>query len=126
MATQTTGGGGGNFAPRQTRGGKFCCGKFRGAPWVEYITPRQSPHCALLVCEQFAENPEFRVGNFAVNLKRDISHAKLKRHEPPPPRMCCKHRRKSSLDEECGGRMRGVEHGEKRRGMEHVMEAEEA
>ena len=38
----------------------------------------------LLVCE-FTENPEFRMGNFTVNLKRGISHAKLKCHEPPPP-----------------------------------------
>ena len=47
--------------------------------------PRQFPQCALLVCEKFAENPEFRVGNFAVNLKREISHANLKCHENPPP-----------------------------------------
>ena len=47
--------------------------------------PRQSPPCVPLVCEKFAENPEFRVGNLAVNLEREISHAKLKCHEPPPP-----------------------------------------
>ena len=71
----------GNFAPSQIRGGKFRCGKFCGAPW----SSRQSPQCVLLVCEKFAENPEFRVGNFAVKLKREISHANLKCHEPPPP-----------------------------------------
>ena len=38
----------------------------------------------LLVCEKFAQIPEFRVGNFAVNLKCEISHAKLKCHDPPP------------------------------------------
>ena len=38
-------------------------------------------YCVLLVCEKFMENPEFRVGNFAVNLKREISHVKLKCHE---------------------------------------------
>ena len=39
----------------------------------------------LLVCEKFAENPEFRVGNFVVNLKREISHAKSKCHGIWPP-----------------------------------------
>ena len=73
------------FAPSQIRGGKFRCGKFRGAPWMLCITTRQSPQCGPLVCEKFAENPEFRMGNFAVKLKREISHAKLKYHEPPPP-----------------------------------------
>ena len=61
------------------------CGKFRGAPRVECITPRQSPQCVPLVCKKFAEIPEFRVGNFVVNLKHEISHAKLKCHETPPP-----------------------------------------
>ena len=57
------GGGGGDFAPpSQIRGGKF-----RGAPWILCGTPRQSPQCVLLVCEKFARNPEFHVGNFAVN-----------------------------------------------------------
>ena len=54
--------GGGDFAPSQIRGGKFRCGKFRGAPWSQSLTPRQSPQCVLLVCEKFAENPEFCVG----------------------------------------------------------------
>ena len=51
------------------------------------INPRQSPQCVLcvlVVYEKFAENPEFRAGNFAVNLKREISHVKLKCHEIPP------------------------------------------
>ena len=50
--------------------------------------PRQSPQCVLcvlVVYEKFAEDPEFRAGNFAGNLKREISHAKLKCHETPPP-----------------------------------------
>ena len=68
---------GGIFASSQIRGGKFRCGKFCGAPWILCITPRQSPQCVLLVCEKFVENPEFRVGNFAVNLQHEISHAKL-------------------------------------------------
>ena len=74
--------GGGGFTPNQMRGGKF-----RGAPWILCITPRQSPQCVLLVSrdEKFAENPELRVGNVAVNLKREISHAKSKCHETPPP-----------------------------------------
>ena len=67
--------------------GKFRCRKFRGAPWSQSLTPRQSPQCVLLVCEKFAENTEFRVGNFAVNVKREISRAKLKCHEIPPPPM---------------------------------------
>ena len=67
---------GGDFAPRQICSGKFRCGKFRGAPWILCGTLRQS-QCVLLVCEKFAENPEFCVGHFAVNLKREISHAKL-------------------------------------------------
>ena len=66
-----------------SRGGKFRCGKFRGAPWSH------SPQCVLLVCEKFVENPELRVGNFRVNLRREISHAKLKCHKPPPPRPVC-------------------------------------
>ena len=65
------GGEGGNFAPSQIRGGKFRSGKFRGAPWILCGTPRQSPQCVPLVCEKFAKNPEFHVGNFAVNLKRE-------------------------------------------------------
>ena len=43
---------------------------------IECITTRQSPQRIPLVCEKFAENPEFHVGNFAVNLKREISHTK--------------------------------------------------
>ena len=90
--------GGGGFAPNQTYGGKFRCGKLRAAPWVECITPRQSPQCVLLVCEKFAENPEFRVGNFA-NLKREISNAKLKCHENPPPP--CMWARIYTTEEDC-------------------------
>ena len=60
---------------------------------VECISPRQSPQCVPLVCEKFAENPEFRMGNFAANLKREICHRKLKCHEPTPlcdiPSGCC-------------------------------------
>ena len=85
-------GGGEGFAPSQIHGGKFRCGKFRGAPWILCGTPRQSPECVLLVCKKFAENPEFCVGNFAVNLKREISYAKLKCHNPPLcdiPSGCC-------------------------------------
>ena len=48
-------------------------------------------YCVLLVCEKFAENPEFRVGNFAVNLKREISQAKLQCHEIPPPPVLAVH-----------------------------------
>ena len=55
------------------------------SPLVECITTRQSPQCVPLVCDKFTENPEFRMGNFAGNLKREISHAKLKCHENPPP-----------------------------------------
>ena len=76
-------GGGGGFVPSQSPGGKFRCGKFHGAPWSQSLTPRQIPQCVPLVCENFAEDPALRVGNFAVNLKREISHAKLKCHEPP-------------------------------------------
>ena len=36
------------------------------------------------MCEKFAENPGFRVGNFAVNLERVISHVKKQRHETFP------------------------------------------
>ena len=71
--------GGGGFAPSQIRGGIF-----RGPPWTLCGTPRQSPQCVLPVREKLAENPEFRVGNVAVNLKREIPHAKLKCHDPPP------------------------------------------
>ena len=55
-----------------------------GGGGVECIIPRQSPQCVLLVCEKFAENPEFRVGNVAVHLKREISNTKLKCHDTPP------------------------------------------
>ena len=48
-------------------------------PRVYHTRPK--PQCVL--CAKFGENPEFRVGNFAVNLKREISHAKLKCHETP-------------------------------------------
>ena len=51
---------------------------------VECIITRQSPQCVPLVYEKFAENPEFCVENFAVNLKRELFHAKLKCHENPP------------------------------------------
>ena len=49
-----------------------------------YYHPSESTVCTASV-QKFTENPEFRVGNFAVNLKREISHAKLKCHESPPP-----------------------------------------
>ena len=78
-------GGGGDCAPSQIRGGKCRCGKFRGPPWILCGNPRQSPQCVLPVCEKFAGNPGFRVGNLAINFKREISHAKLKWHESPPP-----------------------------------------
>ena len=54
--------------------------EFSRSPLVEFITTCQSPRCAPLVCEKFAENPEFCVGNFAVSLKREI-----KGPRPPPP-----------------------------------------
>ena len=63
----------------------FAVENFVEPPGLSGSCPRQSPQCALLVCEKFMENPEFRVGNFAVNLKREISHANLKCHETPPP-----------------------------------------
>ena len=78
-------GGGDNFALSQVRGVNFAVGNFAEPHGLSGSCPRQSPQCVLLVCEKFAENPEFRVGNFAVNLKREISHAKLKCHETPPP-----------------------------------------
>ena len=68
------------IAPTQIRDGKF-----RGAPWILCGTAGRSPQCVPLVCKKFAENTEFRVGNFAVNLKREISHAELKCHEIHPP-----------------------------------------
>ena len=71
--------GGGGFRTKSIR-----CGKFRGALWILCGAPRQSPQCVVPVCEKFAENLECRVGNFAVNLNREISHAKLKCHEIPP------------------------------------------
>ena len=37
------GGGGGDLAPSQIRGGKFRGGQYRGAPWILCGTPRQSP-----------------------------------------------------------------------------------
>ena len=72
--------GGGGISHQVT----FAAVKFRGAPWMLCITPRQSPQCVLPVCEKFAENPEPRVGNFAVDLNREISHVKFKCHKPPP------------------------------------------
>ena len=63
----------------------FAVGNFAEPPGLSGSCPHQSPQCVLLVCEKLAENPEFRMGNFAVNLKREISHAKLKCHENPPP-----------------------------------------
>ena len=66
---------GGVAAPRQVQeGGNFCAKskslwEISRSPRVECITTRQSPQCVLLVREKFKENPEFRVGNFAVNLK---------------------------------------------------------
>ena len=82
-------GGGGGVAPSQIHGGKFRLRNFAEPHVLIGSRPCQSPQCALLVCEQFAENPEFHVGNFAVNLKREISHAKLKCHEIPPPLYVC-------------------------------------
>ena len=70
-----------------TRGGKFSRQvEFTVVNFAvsECITTRQSPQCVPLVCKKFAENSEFRVGNFAVNLKCEISHAKLKCHGNPP------------------------------------------
>ena len=52
--------GGGDFVPNQIRGGTFRRGKF-------------------------TQNPEFRVGDFAANLKCAISHTKSTDLEPPPP-----------------------------------------
>ena len=77
---QSTEGGGGNFRAKSNS-----LWEISRTPPVECITPRQSSQCVLLVYQNVAENPEFRVGNFAGNLKREISHAKLKCHETPPP-----------------------------------------
>ena len=76
---------GGGVAPSQFRGGRFRCPKFCGAPWILCITPHRSPEYLLLVCGKVAETPRFRVGNFAANLKRKISHVKLKCRKPPAP-----------------------------------------
>ena len=66
----------------------FAVGNFAEPPGVRVPPARQSTQCVLLVSEKFAEKLEFRVGNFAVNLKRKISHAKLKCHGNPPPPYC--------------------------------------
>ena len=63
----------------------FAVGNFAEPCGLSGSCPRQSPQCVLLVYEKFAENPECRARNFAVNLKREISQAKLKCHETPPP-----------------------------------------
>ena len=43
------------------------------------------PHVRVRMYVLHKVNTEFRVGNFAVDLNREISHAKLKCHEIPPP-----------------------------------------
>ena len=63
----------------------FAVGNSAEPPGFCVVPPRQSPQCVPLVSQKFAEDPEFCVGNFAVNLKSEISHAKLKCHENPPP-----------------------------------------
>ena len=82
-------------------------------PDFVWYPPRQTPQCVLLVCEKFAENTEFRVGNFAVNLKREISHAKIKCHENPPPlystRFASKARAKEGLPPPPPPSMQGVQ-----------------
>ena len=45
------------------------------------VSPGARVQRVLLVCEKFAENPEFRVGNSAVNFPREI---KVPRNPPPP------------------------------------------
>ena len=66
----------------------FAVRNFAEPPWILSGTPCESPQCVPLVCEKFVENPEFRGGNFAVNLKHEISHAKLKCATNPPPPLC--------------------------------------
>ena len=73
-------GGGGFHAKTNSRWQIFAVGDFV-EPSRFCAVPPASPQCVLLVWEKLAENPEFRVGNFVVNLKREISHAKLKCHE---------------------------------------------
>ena len=46
------------------------------------------PRWGLATGANFAEAPGFCVGNFAANLKREISHTKMTAPEIPPPHIC--------------------------------------
>ena len=86
MADRRPTGGGGISRQVKFAVANFAVGNFTGPHGLSVVPPRQSPQCGLLVCEKFAENPEFRVGNFAVNVKREIE---MPRNPPPPPPYCC-------------------------------------
>ena len=64
----------------------FTEGNFAEPPGFCVVPPARV-HNVYCLCKKFAENPEFRVGNFAVNLKRENFPRKIKvpRNPPPPP-----------------------------------------
>ena len=96
--------------PSQICGGKFRCEKFRGSPWILCGKFRGTlpemlwcvglcrPRWSLATGANFAEDPRFRVGNFAANLKRKISHTKLTAPQIPSPPVS---QRKTEVGLEC-------------------------
>ena len=63
----------------------FAVGNFAEPPGFCVVPPARVPSVHRWCARNSRRTPEFRVGNFAVNLKREISHAKLKCHEIPLP-----------------------------------------
>ena len=62
----------------------FAVGNFVEPPGFCVVPPARV-HNLYCWCARNSRSPEFCVGNFAVSLKREISHAKVECHEIPPP-----------------------------------------
>ena len=77
--------GGGGFRAKSNLRWEISLWEISRSPWILCGNPRLSPQCVRPACEKFAEDPEFCVRNFAVNLESEISCAKVKCHENPPP-----------------------------------------
>ena len=80
------GGGGGDFAPSQMRSGKFFCGKFRGAPWVEWILPPPESTVCTAGVREIRGEPGISRGicrgqSETRNFPREL---KVPRKSPPP------------------------------------------
>ena len=82
VPTDSVQGGGGGSCQVKFAVVNFAVGNFAKSPWGHSLTPRQSPQCVQPVCEEFAENAQFRSQFETPNFPRED---KVPRKSPPTP-----------------------------------------